>query len=91
MKELSKDILLKFALPVFASMVIGIGSSIIGCLIITQRMEVRVVSLERQIAKHEQALDRDFQRHEQTVALLGNKTDDQERRLTRLEALVGET
>ncbi|MBD5608556.1 MAG: hypothetical protein HDQ93_06880 [Desulfovibrio sp.] len=91
MKELGKDILVKFALPILASMVIGIGSSILSCLLVTERMNGRVTSLETQIAKHEHALDRDFQRHEQTVAILANRTDDQERRLTRLEALVGET
>lgn len=56
-----------------------------------QGLPGRIDKLETTIDRHEKALDRDFMRHEQVVAVLSNKTDDQERRLTRLEALVGET
>lgn len=91
MKEMGKDILARFVLPVLAATVIGIGSSIVACLVVTERMDGRVSSLEVQIARHERALDRDFQRHEQTVAAISSRTDDQEKRLTRLETLVGET
>lgn len=91
MKDFWKDILGKFLLPVLASLLIGVGSSVVACLLVTERMEGRVVSLEAQIARHEKALDRDFLRHEQTVAELAHKTDDQEKRLTKLEALVSQT
>lgn len=91
MKELVKDAVGKFLLPVLASLVIGVGSSVVACLLVTERMEGRVASLETQIARHERALDRDFQRHEQTVLDLSHRTDDQEKRLTRLEALVHQT
>lgn len=89
--ELTKELLGKFLLPILASMVIGIGSSIVACLVVTERMDGRVNSLEVQIARHEKELDRDFFRHEQTVAAIMSKTEDQEKRLTRLETLVNET
>ena len=91
MNEMAKNFIGKFALPVLASLVIGIGSSIVACLVVTERMEWRVSSLEVQIAKHERALDRDFQWHEQIVASISMKTDEQEKQLTRLEALVSQT
>lgn len=50
----------------------------------------KVDKLETTIERHEKALDRDFLRHEQIVAGLTVKTEDQEKRLTRVEALVGE-
>lgn len=54
-------------------------------------MKDRLQLLEPQIVRHEKALERDFLRHEQTMLSLSLKTDDQEKRLTRLETLVGET
>lgn len=51
----------------------------------------KLEKLEVTIERHEKALDRDFLRHEQIVATLATKTEDQEKRLTRLETLVGET
>lgn len=47
--------------------------------------------LETTIERHEKALDRDFLRHEQIVSALASKTEDQERRITLLEAHFGET
>ena len=56
-----------------------------------EKLLTRTISLETQIERHEKALERDFTRHEQIVLELGHKTEDQERRLTRLETLVSET
>lgn len=56
-----------------------------------EQLENRIQPLETQMERHEKALERDFVRHEQTVLSLAVKTDDQEKRLTRLETLVGET
>lgn len=56
-----------------------------------EKLLSRTIQLETQIERHEKALERDFARHEQTVFELAHKTDDQEKRLTRLETLVGET
>ncbi len=58
---------------------------------ITDPISTRLSQLETTIERHEKALDRDFMRHEQIVANLANKTEDQERRLTLLEAHFGET
>lgn len=90
MSELLKHILLRFALPVGASCVMGLGSAVITGLVFNERMDARVTHLEVQIQKHEKALDRDFARHDQAVTLLSSRTDDQERRLTRLETLMDE-
>lgn len=56
-----------------------------------EKLETRIPPLETMMQRHEKALERDFTRHEQTVLALSVKTDDQEKRLTRLETLVGET
>lgn len=58
---------------------------------IQEPLAARLAQLETTIERHEKALDRDFMRHEQIVAALTNKTEDQERRLTLLEAHFGET
>lgn len=51
----------------------------------------KIENMELIIERHEKALERDFLRHEQIVANISVKTDDQEKRLTRLETLVNET
>lgn len=56
-----------------------------------EKLGEKIPPLETMMQRHEKALERDFARHEQTVVALGVKTDDQEKRLTRLETLVGET
>lgn len=56
-----------------------------------QPLPSKIERLETTIDRHEKALDRDFLRHEELVRALSSKTDDQEKRLTRLETLVGET
>lgn len=86
-----KEKLLGFAMSLGAPIIVGALSAIISMYMMTGKLETRVDHLEVQIERHEKALDRDFLRHEQVVATLSNKTDDQERRLTRLEALVNET
>ena len=107
MNETLKQILLRFILPMLAPLLIGLGSAVISSTIMNRQLETRVTKLERSvdeekllsrtisletaIERHERALERDFARHEKTVLELGHKTEDQERRLTRLETLVGET
>lgn len=56
-----------------------------------QAVPARLEKLETTIERHEKALDRDFARHEATVADISHKTEDQEKRLTRLEVLFTET
>lgn len=56
-----------------------------------EKLETRIPPLEAMMARHEQSLERDFARYEHLVLNLSGKTDDQEKRLTRLETLVGET
>lgn len=106
MNDTLKQILLRFILPILVPVVVGLGSAVISSVIMNEKLESRVTKLERsvddeklltrttnleiQIERHEKALERDFARHEQTVMEIGHKTEDQERRLTRLETLVSE-
>lgn len=107
MKELLKNVVFKFVLPILVPICIGLGSAVIATQNATAKLDVRVSMLETaviagdlphkitemrtQLDRHEKALDRDFARHDATVADISRKTDDQEKRLTRLETLVGET
>lgn len=90
MSDTIKQILIHFVLPVLVPVIVGLGSAVITSMVVTERLSARVAHLEVQIEKHEKALDRDFARHEQTVAAISLKTDDHEKRLTRLEALFTE-
>lgn len=78
-------------LPFFASVLVGVGSAATTGMVMTARLEERVSNLESQLQRHEQALDRDFGRHEQAVSDLGRRTDDQERRLAKLEGVAEAT
>lgn len=105
--ELIKNIVFRFVLPVLVPVVVGLGSAVISSKVLVEKLDARTTVLEThvldknlasrtaaievQIERHEKALDRDFARHEQNVLNLAQKTEDQEKRLTRLETLVGET
>lgn len=111
MSEATKQIFLRFVMPVLGSIVAGAVAAALSCWLMVhlldsrvtrleaipprieklEKLESRLQPLESQIERHEKALERDFARHEQTVLSLAVKTDDQEKRLTRLETLVGET
>lgn len=82
--------LLRFAIPICASCVIGLGSAVITGLVFNAQMESRVTHIEVQMQKHEKVLERDFGRQEQLASSLSMRTDDQERRITRLETLMDE-
>lgn len=91
MNEAIKQTIFKLVLPVLVPVAAGLGSAVIATKIMVEKLDTRVSHLEVQIERHEKALDRDFARHEATVADISHKTDDQEKRLTRLEALFTET
>lgn len=102
-----RQVILRFVLPVLVPVIVGLGSAVISSKVLVEKLDTRTTVLEThvldknlasrtaaievQIERHEKALDRDFARHEQNVLSLAQKTDDQEKRLTRLETLVGET
>ena len=91
MNEFVKHAIVRFVLPVLAPVIVGIGSAIIATLITTERLEGRLTHVEDQIQRHERVIEKEFSRHEQNTKILSEKTDDQEKRLTRQEAIVGET
>lgn len=78
-------------LPLIVPVLVGIGSAAISSMVMTARLEERVSHLESQMQRHEQTLDRDFTRHEQAVSHLVRRTDEQERRLAKLEGVAEET
>lgn len=78
-------------LPLLVPVLVGIGSAAIAGMVMTARLEERVSHLESQIQRHEQALDRDFTRHEGALSEVVKRTDSQEQRLAKLEALVEES
>lgn len=97
MQNLKKEILIKFMLPVAAGTVLAIGGVIWGGLASINdlgagmgKLDGRLAHVEQQIDKHEKALDRDFARHERTVLEISHRTDDQEKRITRLEAMMAQ-
>lgn len=107
MIDLVKNWLGKFSVQLAVGICVGIGASLLTASmtlnnlqtrvstieekVIKDKVPERIVKLETAINRHEQALERDFNRHEQMVFELAHKTDDQEKRLTRLETLVSET
>lgn len=106
-KDLLWRFVVPIAASIISAALVGFGSTVYTGNLLTQKLAERVshlekdvtqerlltrtVNLEIQIERHEKALERDFARHEQTVFELSHKTEDQEKRLTRLETLVGET
>ena len=107
MHDTIRQVIFRFVLPVLVPLVVGLGSAVISSHVLVEKLDTRTTVLEThvldknlasrtaaievQIERHEKALDRDFARHEQNVFNLTQKTEDQEKRLTRLETLVGET
>lgn len=79
-----KDIL-KAAIP---SILIGVLSAVFTGSIMTARLEERIANLEKNMTRHEVALDKEAQRHESVMADLTKRTDDQERRLSRTESTL---
>ncbi|MCX4310277.1 MAG: hypothetical protein OSJ28_08255 [Desulfovibrio sp.] len=106
-KETSAKFVLPLMASVAASVIVGCISAGLTMWVMTEKMDTRLELLETkviggklvertgqiesQIARHEKALDKDFARHEVSMTELSHKTDDQEKRLTRLETLVNET
>ena len=98
---------LRLACTMISAVIIGVASSYVTTMIsldnlatrvshiekkvLDEKLSERTIALETAILRHEQALERDFGRYEQMVFELAHKTDDQEKRLTRLETLVSET
>ena len=71
------------------SVLVGIGSAAITGWTMMVRIEGRLAALERDVARHEIAIKEDMERIEAANAVYRQRTDDQERRLTHLEAVLG--
>lgn len=90
MTELTMKFVQAFVFPLLVPVLVGIGSAATTGMVMTARLEERVSHLESQIQRHEMALDRDFTRHEGALSEVIRRTDSQEQRLAKLEALVEE-
>lgn len=91
MKDIIKDILAKFALPILAAACIGLGGAFWELSRLSSRLDMRLVHVENQIERHEKALEKDFARHEQLMTEIVHRTEDQEKRITLLEAISVQT
>lgn len=90
MTELTMKFVQTFVLPLLVPVLVGIGSATTTVMVVNARLEERVSYLETRVQQHEMALERDFTRHDQVVAELTRRTNDQEQRMAKLEALVEE-
>lgn len=88
MTELMKGVLLRFVLPVCACAITGVGSALVSTMILTEQIQNRVAYIEVKIEKHEERLEKDFTKHDGVVSSLMSRSDDHERRLTRMETLM---
>lgn len=79
-----------FVFPLLVPVLVGIGSSAVTGAVMMTRLEERVTYLESQIQRHEKALDRDIARHESSFSTLTRRTDNQDQRLSKLEAMAEE-
>lgn len=75
----------KLVIPAVIPAVIGIGSAFCTGALMVVKMEDRIANLEKDVARHETSISRDFQRLESSIQLNAQRTDDQERRITRVE------
>lgn len=91
MTDLIKAIISKFALPILAAACIGLGGLFTGVLRATAQLDARLAHVETQIERHEKALEKDFSRHEQLMSEIVHRTEDQEKRITLLEAISVQT
>lgn len=72
------------AMPV----IVGVLSAAVTVSVVMTRLEEQVMTMQRDMARHEQVLDKEIKRHETTLGELTKRTDDQERRLTRSESTL---
>lgn len=79
-----------FVFPLLVPVLVGIGSSAVTGAVMMTRLEERVTYLESQIQRHEKALERDITRHESSFSTLTHRTDNQDQRLSKLEAMAEE-
>ena len=77
--------------PLLVPVLVGIGSAATTGVVMTARLEERVAHLETQIRRHEEVLDRDMTRHQGAYSDLAKRTEAQDQRLAKLEALTEES
>lgn len=91
MSETIKGWIARFATPAASALGAGFLSSVLTLTVATERLEIRLSHVESQTQKYEAAMEKKIARHELETKSIVEKSGDHEKRLTRLEALVGET
>lgn len=74
--------------PLTVSVLVGIGSAAIMGSVLVVRLDERVSTLERDVARHEATIEKELRRMEGANIQNAQRTDDQERRLTHLETVL---
>lgn len=85
MNNMLQRLLVQILIPVLVPVLVGIGSAAVTGSVMMVRLEERVSTLERDVARHEAAMEKEMKRVEEMSTQLTRRTDDQERRLTHTE------
>lgn len=80
-----------FFFPLLVSVLVGMGAGAVSMTMMSARHEERFTHLEGRIQRHETNFAREVHRLEQAERELAVRTDDQERRLAKLEGVAEET
>lgn len=80
--------LVQIVIPLIISVLVGIGSAAIMGSVLVVRLDERVSTLERDVARHEAAIEKELRRIETTEASISKRTDEQERRIVLLESAL---
>ncbi len=86
--ETSGKWLVQIVIPLITSVLVGIGSAAIMGSVLVVRLDERVSTLERDVARHEATIEKELRRMETTEASISKRTDEQERRIVLLESAL---
>ena len=85
LNDMLRRLLVQILIPVLVPVLVGIGSAAVPGSVMMVRLEERVSTLERDVARHEAAMEKEMKRVEGMSSQLTQRTDDQERRLAHSE------
>lgn len=68
--------------------IVGVLSAAFTATVVVTRLEEKMSVMQRDMARHEQTIEKEIQRHESSLGDLTKRTDDQERRITRSESAL---
>lgn len=80
--------LTQIVIPLAGSVLVGIGSAAVMGSVLVVRLDERVSTLERDVARHEATIEKELRRMETAEASISKRTDEQERRIALLESAL---